>query len=131
MKNNKQWYSLFAIMLVAVMVLTACGGGTTEAPTSETAATQVPAAQPPTPEIAAGKTPVEVFSWWTTGGEAAGLQKLMDQFNAENPEAEVLMLQLQVALARTPKQCSRPVCWVETPPTASRFTWAMSSLIPG
>ena len=35
------------------------------------------------------KTKVEVFSWWTTGGEAAGLQKLMDQFNTANPKYEV------------------------------------------
>ncbi len=89
MKNKKNWYSIFALMLVAVMVLTACGGGTTEAPTTEAQPTQEPVSQPPTPVIPAGKTPVEVFSWWTTGGEANGLQKLMDQFNAENPDAEV------------------------------------------
>ena len=89
MKNNKKWYSIFALMLVAVMVLSACGGGTTEAPTTEAQPTQEPVSQPPTPVIPAGKTPVEVFSWWTTGGEANGLQKLMDQFNAENPDAEV------------------------------------------
>jgi len=39
---------------------------------------------------AAAKTQVEVFSWWTTGGEANGLQKLIDQFNASHPNAEVI-----------------------------------------
>jgi len=33
-----------------------------------------------------GATKVEVFSWWTTGGEAAGLKLLIDQFNKENPQ---------------------------------------------
>jgi putative multiple sugar transport system substrate-binding protein len=42
------------------------------------------------PAAPAAKTPVEVFSWWTTGGEANGLQKLIDQFNAAHPDAEVI-----------------------------------------
>jgi glucose/mannose transport system substrate-binding protein len=36
-----------------------------------------------------GKQDVEIFSWWTTGGEATGLQKLMDKFNADNPDLHV------------------------------------------
>jgi glucose/mannose transport system substrate-binding protein len=54
------------LVVASILVLSACG-----------TATQ------------AAKTKVEVFSWWTTGGEANGLQKLMDQFNAENPQYEV------------------------------------------
>ena len=38
---------------------------------------------------AAGKQRVEVFSWWTTGGEAAGLDKLIKKFNDANPQWEV------------------------------------------
>jgi glucose/mannose transport system substrate-binding protein len=34
---------------------------------------------------ASGTTQIEVQSWWTTGGEATGLQKLFDKFNADNP----------------------------------------------
>jgi glucose/mannose transport system substrate-binding protein len=30
-------------------------------------------------------TKIEVASWWTTGGESTGLQKLFDAFNAANP----------------------------------------------
>ncbi len=30
-------------------------------------------------------TKVEIFSWWTSGGEAAGLQALIDKFTADNP----------------------------------------------
>src|SRR6185503_21098862 len=50
------------------------------APATEASATEAPAT---------GKTQVEFFSWWTTGGEAAGLQELIDQFNSENTDAQV------------------------------------------
>jgi glucose/mannose transport system substrate-binding protein len=32
-----------------------------------------------------GVTQMEIESWWTTGGESTGLQKLFDAFNAANP----------------------------------------------
>ncbi len=38
---------------------------------------------------AGGKQRVEVFSWWTTGGEAAGLEKLISKFNTDHPQWEV------------------------------------------
>jgi glucose/mannose transport system substrate-binding protein len=76
---------MLSLLTIGALVLTACGGATTtEAPK----ATQPPA--PVATEAPAGKTQVEVFSWWTTGGEAAGLQKLIDQFNSEHPDAEVI-----------------------------------------
>jgi glucose/mannose transport system substrate-binding protein len=60
-------FVLFALVAIVATVLSACGSA---AP--------------------AEKTQVEVFSWWTTGGEANGLQKLIDQFNAAHPNAEVI-----------------------------------------
>jgi glucose/mannose transport system substrate-binding protein len=33
---------------------------------------------------------LEVFSWWTTAGEAAGLEELFAAFSAENPDVEVV-----------------------------------------
>lgn len=33
---------------------------------------------------------LEVFSWWTAGSEAAGLEKLFDAFRAEAPDAEII-----------------------------------------
>lgn len=77
MKRNV-WYSLVVLLVVCATVLSACGA----APTAAPAATTAPSS--------GGKTQVEVFSWWTTGGEAAGLQKLIDQFNAAHPDAEVI-----------------------------------------
>ena len=33
---------------------------------------------------------LEVFSWWTAGSEAAGLEKLFDAFRAEAPDVEII-----------------------------------------
>ena len=44
------------------------------------------------PPIAVG-TPedeLEIFSWWTSGGEAAGLQKLFDAFSAHSPNVKII-----------------------------------------
>ena len=37
-----------------------------------------------------GKNSVEIFSWWTAGGEAEGLQAMIDEFNKENPDVELI-----------------------------------------
>lgn len=33
---------------------------------------------------------LEVFSWWTSGGEAAALQSLFDAYSAANPDVEII-----------------------------------------
>jgi len=62
MSKNK-WYSLVTVLIVAITLLSACGGG--------------------------GKK-VEVFSWWTGGGEAAGLEAMIKVFNAKYPNVEFI-----------------------------------------
>ena len=47
------------------------------------------AAQSATP-AAASTGKVEIFSWWTAGGEAAGLDQLFQAFKAANPAAEIV-----------------------------------------
>jgi len=64
------------------MVLTACGGQT------ETPAAEVPGEQPA--EQPAGKQQVEVFSWWTGGGEAAGLDAMIEVFAEMYPDIEFI-----------------------------------------
>jgi glucose/mannose transport system substrate-binding protein len=66
MLSRRRSILIFCLVSAAALMLSACGTAT------------------PKP-----KTPIEIFSWWTTGGEAAGLQKLMDQFNAANPTYNV------------------------------------------
>jgi glucose/mannose transport system substrate-binding protein len=37
-----------------------------------------------------GEDQLEIFSWWTSGGEAAGLDQLFAAFSAGNPQAEIV-----------------------------------------
>lgn len=39
---------------------------------------------------AAGEAELEIFSWWTTAGEAAGLEELFKAFSAKNPNVKVI-----------------------------------------
>lgn len=48
------------------------------------------AAQAATPAAAAATVKVEIFSWWTAGGEAAGLDQLFQSFKSGNPAAEIV-----------------------------------------
>ncbi len=66
MSEKRLPYALFALLMVTALLLTACGGGGTE-----TTANQV-----------------EVFSWWTGGGEAAGLEAMIEVFNTQYPDIE-------------------------------------------
>ena len=69
------------VAVLTAFTLAACsGGGTaTTGPGGSAAATDAAAA------CASGTTKIEVESWWTTGGEATGLEKLFEQFNKDNP----------------------------------------------
>lgn len=45
-----------------------------------------PAASP----VAGGEAELEIFSWWTTAGEAAGLDELFKAFSATSPNVKVI-----------------------------------------
>lgn len=82
--SKKFWLSMVAVLVLTAMVLTACGGNTTANNTAnnntgDTAADDDMAGQE-----------VEVFSWWTGGGEAAGLEAMIEVFNAEYPDIEFI-----------------------------------------
>jgi glucose/mannose transport system substrate-binding protein len=55
-------------LAVAALAVGACGGGAS-------------------PSAAGVK--VEIVSWWTTGGEATGFNKIIDLFNSRNPQWQV------------------------------------------
>ena len=87
------WVTIFAIF---ALLLVACGGGNTntntetqataETDTTDTTTdTTEPTAEPPADETMAGSE-VEVFSWWTGGGEAAGLEAMIGVFNEQYPD---------------------------------------------
>jgi glucose/mannose transport system substrate-binding protein len=71
-------FSLVAVVALLVMACQPAAQG------PGGAASGAPGSQP-----GGAKQRIEVFSWWTTGGEAAGLDKLIAKFNSENPQWEV------------------------------------------
>jgi glucose/mannose transport system substrate-binding protein len=82
---NRKHILLAALMLVS-MLLAACAG--TATPTQAPAATAAPT-QPPAAQAGAGGK-LEVFSWWTSGGEADALNALFNEFKKLNPTAEII-----------------------------------------
>jgi glucose/mannose transport system substrate-binding protein len=76
--SMKKLYPILAVLMIAAMLLTAC------APAATPAAT-VPPTQP---SAASGK--LEIFSWWTAGGEAEGLNALYKIYTAKYPQVEII-----------------------------------------
>lgn len=62
--SKSKLYGVFSVLMIAMLALSACGGG--------------------------GAKKVEVFSWWTGGGEAAGLEAMIKVFNEKNPNVEFI-----------------------------------------
>jgi glucose/mannose transport system substrate-binding protein len=78
-----------ALAAAMAPTLTVLPSHTLAVPTNTPRPTLTPSQTPPPPTPAV-KVQLEVFSWWATGGEAIGLQKLMDQFKASHPNVEVI-----------------------------------------
>jgi glucose/mannose transport system substrate-binding protein len=96
MSNKKYAWTMMVLVVALSMILAACGGAATQAPamTEAPAATEAPAmteapaaTEPPAAEAC---KQVEVFSWWTGGGEAAGLDAMIKVFNAAYPNIEFI-----------------------------------------
>ena len=71
MSSKKVSWGLFSLLIVAILVLSACG----------------PAAKTP---VAAKSTEVEIFSWWVGPGEADGLAAMVKVFNAQYPDIKFI-----------------------------------------
>lgn len=74
----KMWLIL-ALGVIVIGAAAACGGGK-EKETTPTTTAGTPAATKPAGTPSALSGDLEIFSWWTTGGEAAGLQALFDLY---------------------------------------------------
>jgi glucose/mannose transport system substrate-binding protein len=112
-----RWVKMLALFGVLGMLLAACGGtapaaGPTtapaapaaeaptaapaaEAPTAAPAAaapTAAPAAEAPTAASAAGTAggKLEIFSWWTNGGEQEGLNAMFDIYKKQDAGVEIV-----------------------------------------
>ena len=82
MSIKKTLWSLIALLMVLTLALSACAAP--EAPEAEAPAEAEDAAEE---EMGEGNM-VEVFSWWTGGGEAAGLDAMIEVFKTEYPDIE-------------------------------------------
>jgi len=92
-------FYVITILTVLLLVLAACGGAATpEQAPAEEPEQQAPAQEEEKEEVvveeveapAGGATgQLEVFSWWTSGGEAAALDTLFEAYNANNPDSEI------------------------------------------
>jgi glucose/mannose transport system substrate-binding protein len=79
------------------LLLAACGGSApapeppapAEQPTAAPAA-EKPAEQPAEAPAGDATGKLEVFSWWTSGGEAAALDALFKTYNQSNPNVEIV-----------------------------------------
>jgi glucose/mannose transport system substrate-binding protein len=85
MRIRRVLASIIALSLFAA----ACGGESepledvTDEPPAEEPAEEEPAEDEEAAEEPAGDNAVEVFSWWTAGGEAEGLDAMIEVFNAQ------------------------------------------------
>ena len=91
--SKKFWWKLMAVLVVLSLMLTACQPKATEAPKTEEAkptdATK-PEIKPTEAPAVETTSEVEVFSWWTGGGEAAGLEAMIKVFSAKNPSIKFI-----------------------------------------
>ena len=94
--SKKILYSLLAMLLLTAVVLTACGSAPAEPVAEDTTSEEADVEEVDVEEVEeaeeaeAGDSEVEVFSWWTGGGEAAGLEAMIEVFNAEYPDIEFI-----------------------------------------
>jgi len=90
MSRKNGSYLVLVLLIVASLLLAACGP--TEEPTQAPQATQAPEAtqapQPTAAEPTGGE--LEIFSWWTAGGEAEGLNAMYEVFGEKYPEVEII-----------------------------------------
>src|SRR5690242_3405283 len=96
MSRANGWLKILAPLAALMMILAACGSA---APTGGgAAATAAPAAgggaaataAPAAGGAAAASGKLEMFSWWTTGGEEAGLKALYDLYKKDRPNVQIV-----------------------------------------
>jgi len=82
--------TLLGLLMIFTIVLSACGTPPTSAPAQPTAPQEASQPTNPPSQPSGGKQQVEVFSWWTGGGEAAGLEAMIKVFKAQYPDIEFI-----------------------------------------
>jgi glucose/mannose transport system substrate-binding protein len=88
MDKKRLWFNLLAVLLLASMVLAACRPA--PAPTAAPQETAAPPAPQATEAPATKAGELEIFSWWTAGGEAEGLNAMFKIYSAKYPDVEII-----------------------------------------
>jgi glucose/mannose transport system substrate-binding protein len=90
---SKRTLLVFGAILILALALSACAAPAAPAPAAgeQPTAEGGEAADEAADEAAAGATgELEVFSWWTSGGEAAALDALFQAYSAQYPDVEII-----------------------------------------
>jgi multiple sugar transport system substrate-binding protein len=129
---KKSLLTLFALLIVLAMVLTACGGGATEAPAQEEPAAEEPAAEEPAAEepVASGK--IQMGLWTHSAGnpdELAVIEEWVAKYNAKQDKYEVVIETFPQAsyndsVAAASVAGSLPCIIDLDGPTVPNFAWA-------
>lgn len=82
--------TLLGLLVILSVVLTACGTTPTATPAQPQTTQEAPKPTSPASQPSGSKKQVEVFSWWTGGGEAAGLEAMIKVFKAQYPDIEFI-----------------------------------------
>lgn len=83
---NRREFMKFAALGTSAAALAACAMPTT-APGAAPAAASTPASSG---GAAAGAGQLEIFSWWTSGGEVEALNAIYDIYSAQYPDVEIV-----------------------------------------
>lgn len=84
MSRHSRRLIVFGLTLIVILALAACAAP----PTAPTRSAKAPTVPRTTGASATAR--LEIFSPWTTGGEAAGLFKLYDLYNQDHPNVEIV-----------------------------------------
>lgn len=95
--NKPRLYFMTVLLLLMALMLAACTSADDEAATDDTTTTEQDSGstEETTTDDSAddammAEDQVEVFSWWTGGGEAAGLEAMIEVFGANYPDIEFI-----------------------------------------
>lgn len=84
MSQAKRWLMVRGPLIALTLVLTACGGTPQQSGQNDAAPTTASG------DAAATTNKLEMFSWWTTGGEEAGLKQMYEIFKKDRPNVDIV-----------------------------------------
>lgn len=88
MFNKNVLFRIILVLMLASLVLAACGPSAT--PTEAPAEPMEPEETEEPMEEPMAEDQLEIFSWWTAGGEADGLNAMYEVFSAQYPDVEII-----------------------------------------